>query len=62
MRAKAQLLLSRMISLFHESKQTGILLREIFKGKHLWVPPIEKQIEDAKKAGLSQDVIDSRCV
>jgi hypothetical protein len=26
-------------SLFHESKQMGIVLRKSFKGNHVWIPP-----------------------
>ena len=29
-----------MKSLFHESKQMGIVLRKSFKGTHIWIPPI----------------------
>ena len=35
-----------MNSLFHECKQMGIVLRKSFKGSHIWVPPIAKQIQD----------------
>lgn len=30
----------RMISMFHEQKQMGIMLRKSFKGTHLWITPI----------------------
>lgn len=35
-----------MNSLFHECKQMGIVLRKSFKGSHIWIPPIHKQIKD----------------
>ena len=31
--------------LFHDNKQMGIVLKRAFKGDHIWIPPIEKQIE-----------------
>jgi ribulose kinase len=27
-------------SLFHETKQMGIVLKKSFKGEHFWIPPI----------------------
>jgi hypothetical protein len=27
-------------SMFHETKQMGIVLRKAFKGTHVWIPPI----------------------
>jgi hypothetical protein len=30
-------------SLFHESKQMGIVLRKSFKGNHVWIPPSSDQ-------------------
>lgn len=41
-----------LLSLFHESKQMGIVLRKSFKGTHFWIPPIKKQIEDAQAKGF----------
>lgn len=46
-----------MISLFHESKQMGIVLRKSFKGRHFWIPPIKKQIQDAINSGFETEKI-----
>ena len=31
-----------LVGLFHETKQMGIVLRKSFKGRHFWIPPIQK--------------------
>lgn len=36
-------------SLYHETKQMGIVLRKSFKGTHLWIPAIEKQLKDMER-------------
>jgi hypothetical protein len=41
---RSNLCKTRMISLFHETKQMGIVLRKSFKGMHVWIPPIQQQI------------------
>lgn len=46
----------KFISLFHEAKQMGIVLRKSFKGDHFWIPPIPKQIKDAKKSLTDQQI------
>lgn len=46
----------KFTSLFHEAKQMGIVLRKSFKGDHFWVPPIPKQLEDAKAVMSDQEV------
>lgn len=33
-------------SLYHETKQMGIVLRKSFKGTHLWIHTIDKQLKD----------------
>ena len=38
----------KMISLFHEPKQMGLVLGTSFKGRQVWIPPIPKQLEDIK--------------
>lgn len=48
----------KMISIFHEQKQMGIMLRKSFKGTHIWIPPIRRQIEDALKLGMTNEKID----
>lgn len=50
-----------MISLFHENKQTGFLLQNSFKGQQYWIPPILKQLEDAKKV-QTEESVKSKCI
>lgn len=40
---------SFMKSLFHETKQMGIVLRKSFKGKQIWIPKIENQIKSQQE-------------
>lgn len=51
-----------MDSLFHENKQMGLVLKRAFRGNHCWIHPIPKQVEDAKKQGLSDEEIQKRCI
>ena len=51
-----------MISLFHEQKQMGLVLKRSFKGNHLWVPPIPQQIKEAEQIGMSAEQINKQCI
>jgi len=31
-------------TLFQETKQMGLILQRAFKGSHVWIPPISKQL------------------
>ena len=35
-------------SLFHETKQMGIVLRKAFKGSHVWITPIKDQLKEGE--------------
>ena len=34
----------------------GIVLRKSFKGDHYWIPPLKKQLEDAKKIMTPEEI------
>jgi hypothetical protein len=43
-------------SLFHETKQMGIVLRRAFKGSHIWIPPIIDQLLDGASPQMKVDM------
>ena len=43
-------------SLFHETKQMGIVLRRAFKGSHIWIPPIKDQIPEGSTPQMKVDL------
>ena len=36
-------------TLFHETKQMGMILQHSFKGTHFWIPPLKDQVKQIEQ-------------